>query len=1441
MPIISSSVLGKDLSQNEYATIIKDHVKKMMMGDFTFVKDGQTRGTDMRSIRSVYRVKKEELENLRKKRESVRSPQGPLGETASEEDIDSYLLSVSQQEDAAFKIFNEFDNVIRYVDDLVRMHFDIPVKYALMVEEGYHPTVHEYIQKEVDVIHEAIYQNEYRYKDEKVVDFYHIRTGEGLEHTADLDAYQLSYVSTKGFLTNKLKLLSMLDEYMREFKYIESGNYRSSSLENLGFKGQDKIPLDFIRWANMSFHPELNFVARECILEMMKLTFFDNDVRMMADLYAEVYDLLRDFVFIHQEAREQYSHFSDTQWRALRQARPNFPLIVELNMIVDEINAIEDKYHTSIFKFGNRVIPKEYYFFVPQKEDEAIVKGSASKKAQEKMLDILDERILEYNRIFPNQKFNVDNERNKAYYLFKVDPLIKEVAGYFEERENELTNALKRVYVNQAEKDLEDDTVESKDYEERVNVLLDLNPILNLKEFIDEVENFSFEDEMMNQDIARLDSFIKDLKKERVEILKQDTVESEEIILGIDMALIPLLETALKEKSNIYKYMRSVSYQQQKEKQIEQVRQTWTSKAMLGLSSAFPMNEINTLKYRNPIIISGMMGSINIADRLNAANSFFRTMLQRDDASLPLSKNVILTILSSDDEGHDNYQFTPSMSLTIEYVLSKKLLEMMSSMGISNISPEFNFWKFLLERFRYNFKSRFIFRSFGSVFEFWNDNKQISEKVRRIYNFYASPSYDRNFFWSKLFKAMPYSSIQKSLILEDGEKIPSTSDYGNAFLSFMRDIQENPDFSSIEKEVIKHSLLDLPDINFIDKYSNENDLLYTDAVAQVKGYVSYYVDTYLKTNAPAADKTIGNNPYYNEYGMMKEKYAEFIRICDALVKADNLMGEEFFTEYLDYLKHYEAVGSDEGWQGKYAYLLKDEKSYLEELVKQQAEDPLLGGVNLLPSMEVYEYRIDENGNMGFFKKIFRAIAKPFKAVVNAVKSVVKSVVKVVKAVVRPIVKVVSVVVKPVVKAVTEVASFVASNAARAFKEIKRGVYKVIPKETFSALGRILKMPYHLVTGKIKISDLKNIARDMVTVFSGFNIVGRIGGQLYSKGMNFLIKNVSLIRKIDEKAGGLLSSSARLANAQHEIANGRKIDRDYLITLSFDALKVGAFVVAGGTVAAMATNLATTAGANAVVDAAGLEGTTAGRIVSGVIGGTVVGGGFVNTVQSVAKQEAQASVAREATRSILKAAGMEDSDIARLATQIGVQGTVQSIQGKQGFNEYVLEQAQVVAVQHAKAVVDKQLAKIHPALSIENYERSLKLYDDVQNFKLDEFIQEKSDRLNRYIAEGEIYEDAEKEVERWAKKEVKKIFDKQLDHLSDEFYDFLYDKHGPQYDYERFITPETYVEYVDYILETQRRRQVIEVTTFVEGDRKQNVAALIGAGALTLAAIGAALA
>lgn len=1120
-------------------------------------------------------------------------------------------------------------------------------------------------------------------------------------------------------------------------------------------------------------------------------------------------------------------------------------------------------------------------------------------KAEKFMKDEILKKQKAHINLYPDYPLNFEKLKIQAQYLLRTEKYKDRLRSYFPDRIRELETEYytKKIQAFELGQEVDIDSG-------NLSIAEQVKEKLPLYNYIQVAERFFFTKEEIDEDVKIHQEYLDHFHKILADVQTKDDPESIEQALFIENAMLPYFKNTLYFKKQFYstlvKQGRELIKEQELQAKLVELENAIANNKYVGevfqdgTKTKFKSNFVPTKEFQLPI----MKGKTRYYDDRNFL-LYPRVLLKSDLNQLinspnnPLDVKTTKLLLSNIDD----YPMDTMEYLDIYIKLASKAQEIADRFKrrgeFFGQNPEFAFMNllyfFLLTKIRtkIDIRSMFDVNDLGEIGTFKYDRDPSGKPVRtfhpKIYNnvindikrieaFHSSDSYDQNWIWKKLIANFEPSKFKRT------------------------DLLNNNVFTDAEILVLKHSFVTSPTPQVIIEYANEKDLTIREAIANMDKYVIpvlAYMAARLHGNI-----NLDHDDWIRISPIGRELAGKYSAVKYQMLKAEKTAVDGIFNSYIDYLEYYEKHGTDEGWEGSYAYLFKKDSPRFSDRLSS------------LPDLNEYDSGtmdglLDDIGNV--FKKAVKVVKSPLEKAQDAAKSVVKGATKKVISPVTGTVKesltqlqrgqileaikttqnglVKDMLIKRLNNAMSELEEAAIKPAGRL---LKKGTYALIPRSAFQAFNRLTKIPEHLVKGDLDKVDFRAATVDILQATSGALFVTRIAGEQFGKGINSLTKNVTFFEKLDIYSGGLLTSTANISTVMDEVADGQEIDKQYLLMKSIDAAKVGAVAVSFGTagpivagvglatqvttnavmaetdwvedektrmalsiVAAAAASYAASAAsatqgagqiaAEAGTGAAASAGTGAG---AGVAAGAASAGAgaatqvatqttvkmtFGEALKQAAINESKSYVSKEAAKQILKESGMSDSEIAALAVGIGVTATVAVISNSdKKWSEEVITRAKKTAIAQSEKRADKELKKIDPNLSVDKLK---KLYDIAQG-DVEQIIEEKKERFKQYVQSGELAEDAKAETERWAKREAKKRLEKQYAKYEDEFLDYLMERYGVQADYDKFITPETYLEYSNYIILLEEKRDVIIVEEII---RKRNTKKKVAVGVAAVAA------
>lgn len=605
--------------------------------------------------------------------------------------------------------------------------------------------------------------------------------------------------------------------------------------------------------------------------------------------------------------------------------------------------------------------------------------------------------------------------------------------------------------------------------------------------------------------------------------------------------------------------------------------------------------------------------------------------------------------------------------------------------------------------------------------------------------------------------------------------------------------------------VIKNGFMDFPDLDFVMSWAEYRDIMPVKAINEIHIIVEMYRSKYLTTwSNKFKNMEHGHSNYLYIMPSFKNKINVWFAVKGEITRAQETTIDEIFKEYVSYLEYYEKNGNDAGWTGKYAYMFKSDRARAELSGLEYGSQ--LG----LISLGELEYDIDDGTMGGFFSDIVKAVTKP-------VEKAFKEVKKVVSPITGKLVEELSPLEKLVLRPVAQT--------------LRKGIYEVIPKDVFDGLWKFVKMPGHLVQGKLSAKDFRNAIRGAIR-FNKFIISGgKIGQSIQKEQSKFVrqsIKNNSILSDLDKYSGGLLTSGQNILDMNREIAQGKKIDTLYILMRTIDGLKVYGAVTGG------AFGVAANVAVNYAVENTSLGESSTGRLALQIVGtagaiyassawvdapkGTIqnqLGIKVYDETKRVTAQEAlkQAAIGesknvakRVAAREAIKQTNLENSEIGKAAITIGIESTVDSIDSTKGVSDIFKERAKDKAIQVSQERADRKLAEIDPNITVENLNRIYKAKDK----NLADIMTDAKNKFVEDVKSGRAKDRVLKEVDRFVVRELQEQFADTLGHYGEEMLGFLMWKYGPKWDYDYHVVPQDYIDYQFWILRRNPNDRLLRV-------------------------------
>lgn len=1448
----------------QYQRTIQQLMMKFELGNYTPWHDAYD-GTDTQAKSAISQAKSGISSGLRRLKENMALYSGEISAASVIDELMDKAANYKKAMDF-FALTADFGN------NLIKEYFPNQQRYIKILKGPYDPEALRELKLEIEESEKLFFENELQVKLEK-----------------GRPAYKLS----AGFHHIKVDLLNSIIAHVNKFKYTENGKYKRSELIKQGFKDWEEIPPKFIQWANLGILKDHEALAVESITEMMKMLMFWADPREHYDFYVAIKPFMDEFEILYDKAVRDNPEKKITKYERYYSGRE------ALLKVTASIASTQRRFTTSIFAQGASVFPESYFTYMGKSSTGMSMSGEPPLKTKNKMREILGAKEEEFGETFPDYPADFESLSHKAFYLNSIKDEKLKLAKYWIERKKKVEKTLRMKKIELAENSEPYEDVEFPEINQ-LKVIKEVAPKTGIVSYIHQAEKFFYTKETISENENSHAKLLDHIKKISSTTKTKEGLIYKEQVLYMDNALIPYLEKSLAEKKKVYKFILGMGMEFQKKKELSialnNLETALVEKRYLGAGK----KTWRGFDYSSVFVPAGHFMFPRPEGEQNNPSLNYHIVLKNVDldkfiksSDNPIGEKMTRLLMAPIQ---DHPMGTKAYMATY-IALAGKGLKVADSLRRRRepfaSDPEFAFYNllfhFLLKkiRSRYDIRAMLEVTPYGKTWKVgkWATNgsgafletktADIERRLTIMDSFFTNSNYNSDWVWTKLFSIRTHETIRQS------------------------DFADLNIFSAKELDILKYSFCAFPSLEFVMNYANTKDMMPIKALKEIDKFAATYRN-FVQARVPF-NRSLDHENWTSINPTFNKHMSEYNRMKYLIIKNEKEVIEDVFNDLTSYIGHWEKTGNDKDWKGNYPHLFKVNAPKHSDVVTG-----IVAGLDEYESDPIDEYYNDDldeyyndDGTMGglfdFVKKAIEVVKSPAEKLYDKAKSAVDSVGNIANKVVSPISGIAkeiltdieesklkqllnetydSTIKKHIMTRLGNAMSKIEQAALRpAAKALKKGMYEVIPKSAFQSFKNLTKVPGHLIKNKGKLSkdDIRGIMTDMLRVGTGASVMSRLSMKGSGKMVNHLTKHTEFFEKLDLYSGGLLSSGANLSTMPEEIAEGREIDRGYVLHRSIDALKVGVTVASFGAGSALVAGVAlgTQVGTNAilgetnwvkdsgmrsaisVVAAAGAAYATAGAsttqsaaTIATTEGGKVAAGAAASSATSVATKkaveitftqalktaavaEAKTQLSRVAAREILSEAGMDDSELAVLIVGIGVVAAVAVIGTNTTYSNEVIERTKMAAITYAEKKADVQLKKIDPNLSV----KMIKSAYNLANQDLQTIVKEKSARLEQYVKSGELLKDAQKEVERAAKREVKRKFETELAHLEDKFLDWLMDKFGLQHDYDQFITPELMLEYVDITIKVEELRTDYEIITRRKIVQARKKKWMIGAGVI----------
>lgn len=478
-----------------------------------------------------------------------------------------------------------------------------------------------------------------------------------------------------------------------------------------------------------------------------------------------------------------------------------------------------------------------------------------------------------------------------------------------------------------------------------------------------------------------------------------------------------------------------------------------------------------------------------------------------------------------------------------------------------------------------------------------------------------------------------------------------------------------------------------------------------------------------------------------------------------------------------------------------------------------------------------EDEADEQGLGGFFKKVFKSVAK---AVTSVAKAVVETVVKIGNAVVK--------VVKKTFKEAQRIGKEVADEVR---KGLENTLGKVLPESVWEKVRNLTDVALDVVSLNVTKATLRKAVDGMI---DGILLPFRINEEMFK-----LADKVGVLKYADIVSGGFFSSLRRLNTVPMQLNDGQKIN---WVLVAIDALKVGATVFAVGSASQMFQEIGRV-GINEYMarNATGIS----------IIDKAIVATAMIFMGSTTATQALTDGSKEMGAKALLNNTNLGQSSLGRTAVGLGVNATVTSIASNTAFNDEAKKLAEIEAKKFMSSKAQKEVLEASGIKLPQKYADALSnsAYNYITNTSVaindDGFYKDwmkvdinASSIINKVTKEAQNgFENAKEAITKLAnydysklkpedrnylekmgiladdmKNGASKALDKASDYIqsladkklkidmddtyklankySPKLFDYLWDKYGPRFDYDDLITPEDFLNYQIHVVTPGRR-------------------------------------
>jgi hypothetical protein len=1362
--------------------------------------------------------------------------------------LDDYVSELELEIQNQEKGIERARGIIDYYNSLYET-FD-EKRYLKYLYSKFNPDSNKEIEDEIENLIELCWSNEKRLKSEKkwlTSELQDLQSKSGLT--------KIEYALTRAFYETQIQLLNKLKDHVNKYKYTEVGEFKRSKLLKLGYEGYKEVPTTFLQWANLKFVKTMMGTSVIALSEMyQELIGLDDPIRQY-EFYKKVKPALESFDREYKRVKATLvpSHklnymMSDVDTSTVKLA-------------YDKIKQIEKISQSTVWALLEKYIPDSYYAYSLKTRGYLPAWGlKIPDETVKKMREILSKKEKEFLKVYPDSGLNFQMIRNRAYYLKDIAPLSKEIVTYFDDRIKHLRQ--QSIETIELLLELPADSIGREKLENKIagiDLRINYTREMMLKSvalpFIEQVERFYYKEDEIKTDkqdqaqyIERVKATIKHHKYEieNAATMPEDKVRYEEELPFYENQVLPYLENALAAKNKVYEFIIGKGIEMVREKQLFQAKTLFDAQLKAG-KYPFPMGSYTFPRSSNALFFP----KVDFSQTLTEADLLY--YINKEDNPVGKSDSKFLLM------GFNGFPATTEVYLDLYIKVGRKLALVYDQLRRKQIQnypsdKEFAFYNLLYLNLLknvyvdYDIRALVPFVHTGTIGKMINNNVvetpiiNIKKKIQRMEAYKQQSNFNSNFLFDTIIKKRGAKNIKDS------------------------DFTDNTIFTDQERELITYSYITPPDLRYVMKYAEVNNLLPVEAVRELdviwNAYTKYLMRKFI------------NNPEWNHnfYNQFTPKSAEISRKWNTLKfqiidKQENTVNE-IFKDFVSYLDHWDKHENDQEWSGKYSWLFKSnsDRNRLAGLGDDFSE---------LSPLDHEQEHVDETMG-GWLSDAFNFMTDAAKKAAEKARA---AAVRVGDNIGRPLEKFPS----PITGSYKEMLSLTEKKALEAKlkgawddiergkiidrlknamselevtvmrpigKAIKKTTYAIIPKSWFQALKRFSKIPGHLISNKGKLSkkDIRQAMRDALQIYmvaAGGGIVAMHTNKIMGKQLQVGIKNIHVLNKLDLYSGGLLTSGSNLMQVQKDIAAGKKVDRTYILMRAVDYVKVAGAVAAGPIMVAATTGgefliqetelgessigrgiVRTTVTAAAIYssggsDIASKEGQRAGMKEGAKITAK-------QAINVAAQREAKATAFRELEKNAIRHTVIGKSEIGKTALHLGIGATADAIYNDNSVSKAVQDAAVKEATAVSKARADRQLQKIDKNLTVDNLASVYKLKDK----DLAQIMKDGRQKFEDDVKNGRLTEKAKLEADRYVKREINKKFQDELGKYSKEFLDYLMWKYGPKWNYDYDITPQDYILYQDwyYYYQQQAQPRVFQYQ-YIISKAKKRTAILIGSGAL----------